>query len=203
MMTSLRDEFKKLNCTTSYIPSGCTGFIQVLDVSLNKILKALVAQQASNHANKFHDKYEARDFLVANQRVLLTQWVIEAWKELHEKYLGVIIKTFQSIGLSLNSNGSKDGELKVKGLPNIAIGDYSRKELEEKNGLRGLTAIDVAVVKSAQVKLAARVVKAKAKKDAQRARNNAKCNSCRAGGQQEGLQYNGEAAGWKVISDIL
>ena len=29
------------------------------------------------------------------------------------------------------------------------------------------------------------------------------CNSCRAGGQQEGLQYNGEAAGWKVTSDIL
>jgi len=29
------------------------------------------------------------------------------------------------------------------------------------------------------------------------------CNNCRARGQQEGLQYNGEAAGWKVISDIL
>ena len=27
--------------------------------------------------------------------------------------------------------------------------------------------------------------------------------SWRAGGQQEGLQYNGEAAGWKVISDIF
>ena len=27
--------------------------------------------------------------------------------------------------------------------------------------------------------------------------------SWRAGGQQEGLQYNGEAAGWKVISVIF
>ena len=27
--------------------------------------------------------------------------------------------------------------------------------------------------------------------------------SWRARGQQEGLQYNGEAAGWKVISDIF
>jgi hypothetical protein len=44
MTNSLRDEFKKLNCTTSYIPGGCTGFVQVLDVSLNKVLKALVAQ---------------------------------------------------------------------------------------------------------------------------------------------------------------
>ena len=28
-------------------------------------------------------------------------------------------------------------------------------------------------------------------------------SSWRAGGQQEGLQYNGEAAGWKVISGIF
>ena len=27
--------------------------------------------------------------------------------------------------------------------------------------------------------------------------------SWRAGGQQEGLQYNGEAAGWKMISGIF
>jgi hypothetical protein len=174
MTNSLRDEFKKLNCTTSYIPGGCTGFVQVLDVSLNKVLKALVAQQASDHADKFHDRYEAGDFSVADRRVLLTKWVAEAWKELHEKYLHVIIKTFRSVGLSLNPDGSEDGELKVKGLPNITVGDYTRKEPEEKNGLGSLTAIDVATVVSIQVKLAARVVKVKAKKDAQQARNNSK-----------------------------
>lgn len=62
----------------------------------------------------------------------------------------------------------------MKGLLNIAVGDYSWKEPEEKNGFGSLAAIDIAVVESTQVKLAARVVKAKAKKDAQRARNNAK-----------------------------
>jgi hypothetical protein len=64
MTRPLRDEFKKLNCTT-YIPSRCTGFTQVLDVSLNKELKALVAQQASDYANKFHDRYECRDFTIS------------------------------------------------------------------------------------------------------------------------------------------
>jgi hypothetical protein len=29
--------------------------------------------------------------------------------------------------------------------------------------------------------------------------NKTNCNSWRAGGQQEGLQYNGEVAWWKVI----
>jgi hypothetical protein len=55
----------------------------------------------------------------------LTKWVAEAWKELHEKYKDVIIKTFQSIGLSLNPDGSEDSKLKVKGLPNIAVRDYT------------------------------------------------------------------------------
>jgi hypothetical protein len=42
MTKSLYDEFKKINYTT-YIPSGYTSFVQVLDVSLNKPLKALIA----------------------------------------------------------------------------------------------------------------------------------------------------------------
>jgi hypothetical protein len=174
MTNSLREEFKKLNCTTSYIPGGCTGFVQVLDVALNKELKALVAQQASNHADKFHDKYERGDFTVSDRRVLLTFWVGEAWIQLHEKYQHVIIKTFRSVGLSLNPNGSEDAELKVKGLPDLKVGDYSRKEPEDTNGLGSLTPVDIAAVEKAQVQLATRVAKTTVKKVAQLARNQAR-----------------------------
>jgi hypothetical protein len=73
MTKSLRDEFKKINCTTSYIPGSCTGFIQVLDISLNKPLKELVAEQASNHADKYYKKYTEGGFTVGDRRVLLTQ----------------------------------------------------------------------------------------------------------------------------------
>ena len=55
MTKSLRDEFKKLNYTISYILSGYTGFVQVLDIGLNKELKALIAQKASNYANKYYN----------------------------------------------------------------------------------------------------------------------------------------------------
>jgi hypothetical protein len=58
------------------------------------------------------------------------------------------------VGLSLNPNGSEDKELKVKGLPDITVRDYTRKEPEEINGLGSLTAVNVAAVQLAQVKLA-------------------------------------------------
>jgi hypothetical protein len=73
MTKALQGEFKKLNCTTLYILGGCTSFVQVLDVSLNKPLKDLVAQAASDYANKYYEKYKAGGFLVSDRRVLLTE----------------------------------------------------------------------------------------------------------------------------------
>jgi hypothetical protein len=166
MTKTLQGEFKKLNCTTSYIPGGCTGFVQVLDVSLNKPLKDLVAQAASDHADKYHEKYEAVGFSVGDRRVLLTEWVATAWKRLHEEYKATIINTFRQVGLSLNPDGSEDHEIKIKGLENIKVGDFSRKEAELESGLGSLTATDIAAVEAAQVKLAARAVKTKGKKTA-------------------------------------
>ena len=73
MIKVLQDEFKKLNCTTSYIPSSCTSFIQVLDISLNKPLKELVVQAASNHVDKYYKRYNVGNFLVEDRRVLLIE----------------------------------------------------------------------------------------------------------------------------------
>ena len=169
MTAQLHSEFKKLNCTTSYIPGGCTRFIQPLDVSLNKPLKALVAQAAADHADKFHNQYIEGGFTVAERRVLLTQWVGDAWDELHVKYKKTIIETFQRVGLTLNPNGSKDEKLKIKGLDGIKVGDFRRKDLDPENGLGSLTTVDVAAVEAAQLKLSERVAKVKAKKAAKTA----------------------------------
>jgi hypothetical protein len=75
MTKSLRDEFRKLNTTTSYILGGCTRFVQVLNVSLNQPMKRLVAQATSDHADKYHERYMKGGFSVSEQRVLLTKWV--------------------------------------------------------------------------------------------------------------------------------
>jgi len=50
------------------------------------------------------------------------------------------------MGLSLNPNSSKDTKLKVKGLPNLQVRDYSRKEPENANGLRSLTTINIKAI---------------------------------------------------------
>ena len=53
-----------MNYTTSYIPRGYTRFIQPLDVSLNKPLKALVAQAATDYTNKFYNRYIEEGFTI-------------------------------------------------------------------------------------------------------------------------------------------
>jgi hypothetical protein len=50
---SVTAEFKKLNCITLYIPGRYTSFVQVLDISLNKTLKALVVQAAEDYTDKY------------------------------------------------------------------------------------------------------------------------------------------------------
>jgi len=74
MTRIVRDEFDKVFCTTSYIPGGCTGFVQVLDVALNKLLKDMVAQAAEDHYDKYTAWYEDGKFTVGERRVLLTKW---------------------------------------------------------------------------------------------------------------------------------
>jgi hypothetical protein len=47
-------EFKQINCTCSFILSSTTRFIQVCDVSINKVLK----KQISDLADLYYDAHE-------------------------------------------------------------------------------------------------------------------------------------------------
>jgi hypothetical protein len=42
------------------------------------------------------------------------------------EYKDSIIKTFRSVGMSLNPNGSEDSEIKIKGLEGIQVGERRR-----------------------------------------------------------------------------
>ena len=53
----------------------------------------------------------------------MTQWVGNAWEELHRVHRDLIIKTFRQTGLSLNPDGSEDLELKIRDLPGIKVRD--------------------------------------------------------------------------------
>jgi hypothetical protein len=48
-------EFKRINCTCSFIPSRTTDFIQVCDVAINKLLKDQISELAEIHYNNYKD----------------------------------------------------------------------------------------------------------------------------------------------------
>jgi hypothetical protein len=59
--------------------------------------------------------------------------------------------------LGLNPDGSEDHELKIKGLPDIKVGDYTRREPEREDGFRSLLPVNVVAIAAAKVTLAAQV----------------------------------------------
>jgi hypothetical protein len=58
--------------------------------------------------------------------------------------------------LSLNPDGSEDSEIKIKGLPDIKVGDFTREEEDPEDGTGGLLPQDVEAIEKAK----ARAVKA-------------------------------------------
>jgi hypothetical protein len=59
--------------------------------------------------------------------------------------------------LSLNPDGSEDHELKIKGLPDIKVGDYTRREPGREDGLGSLLPVDVEAIAAAKITLATQV----------------------------------------------
>jgi hypothetical protein len=75
----------------SAVPGGCTGFVQLLDVSINKPLKDLIKEEQDDYWDQHLNEYEAEKFNVGERRILLTHWVAKAWKRLHSEKKDLII----------------------------------------------------------------------------------------------------------------
>jgi hypothetical protein len=119
------DAFKKLNAVTSFVPAGCTGYVQPLDVTINKRLKERIAELSEIHYDNHPEEYKANKYSVGDRRIMLTQWVGQAWEELHKEQSDLIQQTFRDVGLSLNPDGSEDADLKIKDLPHLVIGNWN------------------------------------------------------------------------------
>lgn len=126
LQQELRDQFAKLKVTTSIIPGGCTGYVQVLDVTVNKIVKQYIEEAEDLWVDENFDKWESGSYSVGDRRVLMTKWVAEAWEKVHKDHQDAIINTFRNVGLSLPTDGSQDHELSIRDLPNIIVGDWTK-----------------------------------------------------------------------------
>ena len=133
---ALKDELKAQNITSSIIPGGCTAYVQPLDISVNKLMKGLIRDQEEDHWEDHLEEWKAGKFSKADRRILITQWVGNAWETLHRDHKDTIIKTFRQTGLSLNPDGSDDRELKIRDLPGIEVGDWRRQEPIVIQGMR-------------------------------------------------------------------
>ena len=67
--------FKALKCTTSFIPSSTTGFVQVCDTVINRSLKARIEDLADQYIDKHETDWVEGKYLVSQRRILLTKWV--------------------------------------------------------------------------------------------------------------------------------
>jgi hypothetical protein len=56
--SAVRNALKAQKVTVSIILKGCTSIVQVLDVSLNKLLKALIKEEQDSHYNRYLNKWQ-------------------------------------------------------------------------------------------------------------------------------------------------
>jgi hypothetical protein len=68
-----RNQFTKLNVTTSINPGGCTGYVQVLDITVNKIIKQYIEEFEDQWVDDHFDEWKAGKYLVKDCRILLTK----------------------------------------------------------------------------------------------------------------------------------
>ena len=116
--------FKALKCTTSFIPSGTTGFVQVCDTVVNRSLKARIEELADQYIDANERDWVEGKYSVSQRRVLLTKWVGQAWEDMHTEDSDIIWQAFQQVGLGLPIDGSRDYEIKIKDFPDVQVGNW-------------------------------------------------------------------------------
>jgi hypothetical protein len=143
--------FKALKCTTSFIPGGTTGFIQVCDTVINKSLKDRIEVLADQYIDEHEREWVEGKYTVSQRRVLLTKWVGQAWEDMYTQDSDMIRQAFVQVGLGLPIDGSRDHEIKIKDFPDVQVGnwkDWQPREAEKEDIQSNLTPEEVEILAS-------------------------------------------------------
>ena len=130
--------FRSNKIVSAFIPEGCTGLVQPMDTSINKILKEQISYLLDVEVERNPTLWE-NDFGIADRRIVITKVVAEAWDWLHQEKKLLIMRSFQYTGLALQPDGSIDFLLRVKDLADLVIGNWSlSSSLTNPNPTHGL-----------------------------------------------------------------
>lgn len=77
-------EFKRINCTCSFILGGTTRFIQACNVGINKVLKKRISDLADLYYNAHKQQWIENKYTVRQRRTMLVNWVAQAQEDLHK-----------------------------------------------------------------------------------------------------------------------
>ena len=78
---AMKELLKQYNILMSVIPGGCTKFLQLLNVCINKPFKAFFRELYDEWLRKKNFEYTKGGNIKAPSHLLQIQWVIEAWKK--------------------------------------------------------------------------------------------------------------------------
>ena len=92
----------------SLIPEGLTKYLQPADVSWNKPFKEAYRAQYDEWMATGKKSYTPAGNVRAPSKLQAVQWVKKAWSVVHED---MVRKSFRVCGISVNVNGSEDGEI--------------------------------------------------------------------------------------------
>ena len=92
----------------SIIPGGLTRHLQPADVSWNKPFKQAYRALYNEWMATGEKLYTAAGNMHAPDKALYLRWVNEAWNSVMTE---VVIKSFRVCGISVNTDGSEDGEI--------------------------------------------------------------------------------------------
>ena len=96
------------NTDVSIIPGGLTRHLQPADVSWNKPFKQAYKALYSEWMATGEKSYTAAGNTRAPDKALCLRWVKEAWNSVTTE---VVIKSFRVCGISVDTDGSEDGEI--------------------------------------------------------------------------------------------
>ena len=82
ILTLLQKDYKT---EVIFVPAGATSLVQPIDVVFNAPFKAAIDKLATEHLQNNVDLYIRNSINASQRRVLLTQWVGQAWEDLSLK----------------------------------------------------------------------------------------------------------------------